>query len=266
MDMWISAKEQERLVLENQKLVYHVVNKLKVKHNEYEDMISIGTVGLIKAAITFDESKKIKFPTYACNCIRNEVLMYLRANKSHAKNLSIDSPISIDNEGNELTFVDLLSGNNGEFLETILERESLERVMSIVLNLFEYRKIIIMLYFFAGNSQKIIGKKVNLTQGEVSRIIKRIRNKIKLYYDTEEQFEEFFLVSIVDDTIKISFPAEGFNLKFVALLQNLIPSNKSNDFKVGYSKGRIVVEVLEDTESFSYIAQIIQCIDEFNKK
>lgn len=265
MDMRISTKEQERLVLENQKFVYHVVNKLEVKYNEYEDVISIGTMGLIKAAITFDKSKKVKFPTYACKCIRNEVLMYLRENKSHAR-ISIDSPISINNEGNELTFLDLLSGNNGEFIETISEKESLERVMSIILNLFAYRKIIIMLYFFAGNTQSIIGKKFNLTQSEISRIIKRIRNKIKLYYDTEEQFEEFFLVSIVDDTIKISFPAKGFNLKFVDLLQNLIPSNKSNDFKVGYSKGRIVVEVLEDTESFSYIAQIIQCIDEFNKK
>ena len=92
MNAFYSLEEQEKIILENQKLVYYLVKKFNVVPDNYEDFVSVGTIGLIKAVATFDASKDIKFATYAARCIENEILMYLRRNSKIKAEVSIAYP------------------------------------------------------------------------------------------------------------------------------------------------------------------------------
>ena len=113
------SSEKEHLVLDNQRLVHYLVQKLGVTPNssEYEDIVSIGTLGLVKAAITFDSSKKITFATYASRCINNEIFMHYRKANKYANDISINEPIGNDGEGKELTLGDTIAHSESDFLK-----------------------------------------------------------------------------------------------------------------------------------------------------
>ena len=135
MSMKLSS-EKKQFVLENQRLVHYLVQKMGVLPNssEYEDITSIGTIGLIKAAITFDSSKKINFSTYASKCINNEIFMYYRKTKKYANEVPIDKPIGKDMEGNELTLEDIIEHPKSNFDEEIVNKEAFVQVVNIILN------------------------------------------------------------------------------------------------------------------------------------
>ena len=119
------SSEKQHLVLNNQKLVYYMIHKLGIIPNssEYDDIISIGTMGLIKAAIIFDFSKNVAFSTYASRCIKNEVLMYFRKTNKAIKEISIDKTIGENQEGKNLRLLDVIEDPNSDFVQNIANKE-----------------------------------------------------------------------------------------------------------------------------------------------
>lgn len=174
---------RDSLIEHNLRLVAHVVKKYYNEKVEQDDLISIGTIGLIKGITTFKSDKGIKLATYAARCVENEILMYFRSLKKTAQNVSINDPIETDKEGNDLTLIDVIA-DDGSIVDDIdlrIKTEKLQKYMDEVLTPRE--KIIIGLRFglIGGkeNTQREVAKKLNISRSYVSRLEKKAL--LKLY-------------------------------------------------------------------------------------
>lgn len=268
MSMTLSS-EKEHLVLDNQRLVHYMVKKLGVTPNssEYEELVSIGTVGLIKAAITFDSSKEIKFSTYASRCINNEFFMHYRKANKYANDISLDEPIRNDGEGKELTLGNTIEHPESNFVEKIVDEETFIQLVNIILNHLKEKTRLAILYRMGEVSQADIAEKLNISQSYVSRTVTKAINEIRKVVKHPVHYKEVFYMAAVGDEYRISFSSKDiskFNKIFATLLQNLTSTEKLPDFKVNCNKERIVVQIPAHPESFSFIAQIIQEIDDFS--
>lgn len=267
MSIRLTLKEQEELVNKNLRLVHHLVGKLGVAPSDYDDIVSIGTIGLIKAAASFDTSKGYKFATYAGRCINNEIFMHFRKANKDVNIASLEDILNTDKDGNELTLIELLEDPDSNFVEELGEREGVIKLISIILNLLEPRERLIMLYKMAGITQPVIAKKLGISQSYVSRLKEKLRGKVSEYITTTQQFKEVYTMAIVGDSYKISFfskDVKNFNQIFGAFLKNLTSTEGLPDFKVICTKERIIIQVPAHPESFSFIAQIIQQIDDYS--
>ena len=264
------SSEKEHLVLDNQRLVHYLVQKLGVTpySSEYEDIVSIGTLGLVKAAITFDSSKKITFATYASRCINNEIFMHYRKANKYANDISIDEPIGNDGEGKEeLTLGDTIAHSESDFVERIVNKDAFIQLVSIILNYLEEKTRLAILYRMGEVSQTDIAEKLSIAQSSVSRIVTKATNKIREVANHQVNYKEVFSMAIVGDEYRISFSSKDiskFNKIFATLLQNLTSTEKLPNFRVNCNRERIVVQIPAHPESFSFIAQIIQEIDDFS--
>lgn len=170
------------LIEHNLRLVAHIVKKYQGKNSEIDDLISIGTIGLIKGIDTFSYKNGARLTTYCARCIENEILMYYRGDKKNYKNISLNESIGFDKEGNEITFMDVLKTPKPDFIEDINIKdniESLKKYISI-LNTRE-KNIIIKRYGLDGNNeitQKDIAKELRISRSYVSRIEKRALTKL----------------------------------------------------------------------------------------
>ena len=177
----ISAKN--KIIEHNLRLVAHIVKKYSSSCEEQDDLISIGTIGLIKGVNSFDESKGIKLATYASKCIENEILMYFRSKKKTAQDISINEPIDSDSEGNPLTLMDIIftSDDTSEKIDEQLLIKKLYEFIEEIKNERE-KTIIIMRYGLYGTSeytQLQIAEKLNISRSYVSRIEKKIIEKLR---------------------------------------------------------------------------------------
>ena len=248
--------KQEKLFLNSMGLVHSVVRKLSVLDNEYEDMVSIGTIGLIKAVEGFDNSKDIKFSTYATKCIKNEMFMHFRKEKQRPKAVSLNEPIGNDGEGNEITRGETISG--AEDVENdFIKRETFERFMNIILNLLTPKERLVMLYTIADYNQSSIGKILDLSQSYVSRLARKVKKKVRSYLTSEKNEVFSISFSFSGDKYKISFISKDVE-HFETVLQKLAVAEWLPDFKVNCNNKRIVIQVPAHPESFLFIAQIIQ--------
>lgn len=266
MGIRLNSKEQEELVLKNQKLVFHIAKKFFSSTTNFDDIISVGKIGLLKAAATFEKSKGRAFSTYAGRCIQNEILMYFRKEKLHSNDISLDETINEDNEGNELTLGDLIPSSSTEFTEEIAERDYIIKLISIVLNFLGRREKLIMLYKIAGMTQQSIARTLNLSRSYISRLEMKSIIELESHFNTFQQFKEVFKISIVDTSYIISFSSkdiEQFNRIFAIFLKNLTSAETLPDFKVVSNKERIIIYVPAHHESFYLIAQIIKEIDDY---
>ncbi|MGI5882292.1 MAG: RNA polymerase sporulation sigma factor SigK [Dethiobacteria bacterium] len=176
--------EQARNVLieRNLRLVAHVVKKFDNTGDDKEDLISIGTIGLIKAINTFNISKGARLATYAAKCVENEILMHLRAGKKNRQEVSLHEAIGIDKDGNEVCWIDVLGSSADEVLdrvEMVLLDEKLKRIIK-KLNMRE-RKILVMRYGLGGKkryTQREVAGELGISRSYVSRIEKKILYKI----------------------------------------------------------------------------------------
>lgn len=177
----IQAKN--KLIEHNLRLVAHVVKKFYSERVEQDDLISIGTIGLIKGVSTFKSNKGIKLATYAARCIENEILMYFRSLKKNSQNISMNEPIETDKEGNDLTLTDVIADDKNllDDLDLKLKTEHLQKYMNECLTPRE--KIIICLRFglIGGkeNTQREVAQKLKISRSYVSRIEKKAL--LKLY-------------------------------------------------------------------------------------
>ncbi len=181
----INGDESHRdlLVIHNLRLVVYIAKKFDSPTASAEDLVSIGTIGLMKAVRTFNPVKNIKLATYASRCIENEILMYLRKASNSNVNLSFDEPLSTDWDGNELTLRDVLGSEPDDISEGIEYEDEKRLLRSIVSDLPEKEKSIMKLRFGLEGSetltQKELADRMGISQSYISRLEKRILGKIK---------------------------------------------------------------------------------------
>ncbi len=173
---------RNKLIEHNLRLVAHIVKKFDSKYTDTDDLISIGTIGLIKGIDTYNSKQKTKITTYAARCIQNEILMYFRSNKKNLLNISLNETIGFDKEGNEINLVEVLKDKTKDFIDEINTKDNVVRLESY-LNLLNARErdIIIKrygLYNTKEKTQKEIAKNLNISRSYVSRIEKRALTKM----------------------------------------------------------------------------------------
>lgn len=173
---------RNKLIEHNLRLVAHIVKKFETTNNDIDDLIGIGTVGLIKGIDTYSENKKVKLATYAAKCAENEILMSFRADKKNSKNISIYEEISFDKEGNKITILDILKTPDPDFIEDIYKNDNIKLLKKYMNVLTEREKEIIEARYGLENkdeeTQKEIAKRLNISRSYVSRIEKRATSKI----------------------------------------------------------------------------------------
>ena len=173
---------RNKLIEHNLRLVAHIVKKFDSKNVDQDDLISIGTIGLIKGVDTFNKSHGTKITTYCARCIENEILMYFRSNNKINKNISINESIGFDKEGNEITILDILKVPAPDYVDEISEKDNVKLLKEYfkVLNKRE-KEIIIKRYGLLNNeeqTQKEIAKEYKISRSYVSRIEKRALMKM----------------------------------------------------------------------------------------
>ncbi len=176
-------ERRELLVIHNLRLVVYIARKFENTGVGIEDLVSIGTIGLIKAVNTFRPSKKIKLATYASRCIENEILMYLRKTASRKNEMSIDEPLNVDWDGNELLLSDVLGSDSDSVNRNIEYQDEKRRILCLVKNLSDReRKIMTMRFGLFGSkeyTQKQVADMMGISQSYISRLEKRIVQKLK---------------------------------------------------------------------------------------
>jgi len=176
-------KARELLIIHNLRLVVYIAKKFETTGIGIEDLVSIGTIGLIKAVKTFDHDKNIKLATYASRCIENEILMFLRKASQYKNEISIDEPLNTDWDGNELLLSDIL-GTEDDIVNKGIETEVEKQVLRDEINKLDEREKMIMQMRFglAGErelTQKQVADKVGISQSYISRLEKRIIKSIR---------------------------------------------------------------------------------------
>ncbi len=172
-----------KLVEHNLRLVVYIAKRFESTGINLEDLISIGTIGLIKGVNTFRKSKNIKLATYASRCIENEILMFLRKNSNIKNELSIEEPLNVDWDGNELLLSDIL-GTDADTVNKNIENEVEKSLLIEAMKKLSNReqKIIIMRFGLNNNkemTQKQVADKLNISQSYISRLEKKILERLK---------------------------------------------------------------------------------------
>ncbi|MCQ2455748.1 MAG: RNA polymerase sporulation sigma factor SigK [Clostridia bacterium] len=168
----------DKLIKHNLRLVVYISKKFDNAGTGIEDLISIGTIGLIKAVNTYKPEKNIKLATYASRCIENEILMYIRKNSAHKGDVSIDEPLNVDRDGNELSLSDVL-GTDDDVVSEGIERSEDEKTVREAVSMLEWREreIIEMRYGLGGRremTQKEVADRLGISQSYISRLEKKI--------------------------------------------------------------------------------------------
>lgn len=182
---------RNKLIEHNLRLVAHIVKKFEATNHDIDDLIGIGTVGLIKGIDTYSDNKKVKLATYAAKCAENEILMYFRADKKNSKNVSLYEEISYDKEGNKITILDILKTDDIDYAEEIYKKDNIELLLKYLNILTKREKEIIEdRYGLNGKdelTQKEIAKKLKISRSYVSRLEKRATTKILREFMKKEQ-------------------------------------------------------------------------------
>lgn len=173
---------RNKLVEHNLRLVAHIVKKYDNGKDDVDDLISIGTIGLIKGIDTFSNKNGTKLTTYAARCVENEILMFYRANKKNNKNISINESVGFDKDGNEISFLDILKTPNPDYVNDIDLQDNIKLLYKFIDVLTKREKEIIIkrygLYNTKEQTQKEIAKEFKISRSYVSRIEKRALTKI----------------------------------------------------------------------------------------
>ena len=182
-EMLAGNKESRNTLIEhNLRLVAHIVKKYSSNDYDTDDLISIGTIGLIKGIDSYSDKKGVKLTTYCARCIDNEILMHFRSNNKNLKNISLNESVGYDKDGNEITILDLLKSPKPDFIEEIDTKDNI-KLLREYLNILNPREkdIIIRRYGLNNNleqTQKVIAKELKISRSYVSRIEKRALTKI----------------------------------------------------------------------------------------
>lgn len=173
---------RNKLIEHNLRLVAHIVKKYENTYDDKDDLLSIGTIGLIKAIDTYNDDKGTKLATYAAKCIENEILMQLRTNKKIRAEVSLNDPIGYDKEGNKITLIDVLQDEDHSIEDRVVFNDAIDKVLSLLPELSPRESEIITrrfgLYNRKPETQRQIAKSLKISRSYVSRIEKRTLMKL----------------------------------------------------------------------------------------
>ena len=183
-----NQEAKEKLIEHNMRLVAHVAKKYYNSDDDMEDLISIGTIGLLKAVDTYKEGKGSKLATYAARCIDNELLMYFRAKKKRAKDVSLYEPIGTDKEGNQIHLFDVIEEEEYDVVEQMELSKNLQKLKKEIPRQLDKREQeIIRLRYGIGTqehiTQKEVAAKLGISRSYVSRIEKRAISKLQKAFE-----------------------------------------------------------------------------------
>ncbi len=190
-----NRQARDLLIEHNLRLVAHIVKKYSQPERDNEDLLSIGTVGLIKAVDSFNESKGARLGTYAARCIENELLMFFRAGKKTAKEVYLYDPIGTDKEGNAISLLEIITTEEEDYTEQYERKEKLSVLPRLLeANLEEREKEIIALRYglYGGKelTQREIADRLSISRSYVSRIEKKALRKLREEYEKEEEAQK----------------------------------------------------------------------------
>ncbi len=174
------------LIERNLRLVAHIIKKYYAASNEQEDLISIGTIGLIKGITSYKQAKGTKLATYAARCIENEILMYFRSQKKNQCEMFISDPIDTDEDGNSISYMDIVSSED-DFAESIDLKINTQKLYKYIDSLEPREKMIITLRYGLYNTKPLtqneVAKKMGISRSYVSRIEKKVLETLKQKFD-----------------------------------------------------------------------------------
>ena len=187
-----SQEAKEILIERNLRLVAHIVKKYQNTDVETQDLISIGTIGLIKAILSYDTNKNSKLATYAAKCIENELLMMFRTKKKHSREVSIYEPIGTDKEGNEISLLDILKQDQPDIVEEMDNKENIGQLQEIIdecLNQREKEIILLRYGLITGKeiTQREIGEYFGISRSYISRIEKKALLKLRAEFERRKK-------------------------------------------------------------------------------
>lgn len=179
------------LIEKNLRLVAYIAKKYSSSNVEADDLISIGTIGLIKAINTFDSSKGIRLATYSSRCIENEILMVIRGGKKFANEVSLEEPIGVDKEGNEISFLDVVSQDDEDVIERVELSAQIKKMYGVLEKVLTNREKTVIRYRYgledyAEKTQREIAKLLGISRSYVSRIEKKALGKMRKEFENQE--------------------------------------------------------------------------------
>jgi RNA polymerase sporulation-specific sigma factor len=173
---------RNKLIEHNLRLVAHIVKKFEKRKEDIDDLISIGTIGLIKGIDSFSNKHGTRITTYCARCIENEILMHFRSDKKNTKNVSINETVGFDKDGNEITLIDILTTPKPDYIEEIHIKNNIGLMLEYMNDLTDREKEIVIKRYGLNNekdlTQKEIAKELKISRSYVSRIEKRALTKI----------------------------------------------------------------------------------------
>jgi RNA polymerase sporulation-specific sigma factor len=185
---------RNKLIEHNLRLVAHIVKKYDNGKNDLDDLISIGTIGLIKGIDTFSNKNGTRLTTYAARCIENEILMYFRSDKKNQKNISINESVGFDKDGNEISFIDILKTPNPDYVNDIDLQDNIKLLYKYINILTSREKEIVIkrygLFNTKEQTQKEIAKEFKISRSYVSRIEKRALTKILREFIRNKKYQD----------------------------------------------------------------------------
>lgn len=258
----------QQMILDNRNLVHHLIKTLNISRNfiEYEDLVSIGTIGLIKAANSFDLSKNVIFSNYACTCIKNEIFIYYNKNKKHVNDISLEAFTTFTENNHTINLQDRLEHPDSDFVEKILKTETFTELINIILNCLSQTEKIIMLYRLGNISQSDISKILKFSQSYISKVEKKAILKIKETINHQFNYTEIFSMSTLEDYYQITIlPKDINNFKRVfSLILKKLKSVANINFNIKYSKKQIIFQISKQLEAFPFWAQILLEFEKYN--
>lgn len=175
------------LIERNLRLVAHIIKKYQTTEEDAEDLLSIGTIGLIKAVVTFDPDKSVRLGTYAARCIENEILMYFRSRKKSSKEVSLYEPIGTDREGNEIQLFDIIETDTDDAHQNVVLKQDIRLLYSKVESALSPRERLVLkmrygLYNEEDYTQREIANRLGISRSYVSRIEKSAIEKLRAFF------------------------------------------------------------------------------------
>lgn len=251
----------KQMVEDNLGLVGDCIKKIGIFPEEVKDMFSIGTIGLIKAARSFDESKKIKFATYACRCINNEIFMEFRRRKRHSKDVSIETPIK-EQEGENLVLGDLIEDEKANIEAAFFDNEAFEEVMDIIINYLSPRERYIALSCAAGMTQRDISEEINISQSYVSRITTKAGKRVRARMNspTYEKNSGKYNIKVISEKLFISF--YGTQEEVESRIYEIDFPDYIPVFEITYDDEKACISLPAELDSMHFIAKVLNALDD----